>query len=190
MIRQRPEHLLADHVAAGVQARPFVRHELIDGTRLPQVAMREIGARHAATLAPLTLAALTPCPSPGEGGDVGIELQNDLVAVVGETDLLDGLAGNRNRLSYPPVLGVIRVRDGLRCGRPRSRSPSRQPSDPTLPGVVGHRDGCDSDALGAIALGVIRVRVSAVAQGLVVRANHVAQGGRIAVGVPGVGYSR
>jgi hypothetical protein len=68
----------------------FVGHELVHGVWLPQVTMGKIGGGYGAALTLAT--ALTLPLSRRERGRGVVELQHDLIAIVGETDFAVNLA--------------------------------------------------------------------------------------------------
>jgi len=176
-ISERPKHFIA-YDAAAVQVRPFVGHQLIHGVGLPEVAVRKTGTRHRTTA-------------------VLLELQDDLVAVVGEADLMLRAIGV-DVLANPPVLDIIQVIHNLR----RIAAEDRPVGDfgqaiPVIPGVlrdvrvagVEHAVVVGVDELGGpVAFGIIRVRVGAVRNQPIVSAGYVgAAVGRLAVAVGVIG---
>jgi hypothetical protein len=62
----------------------LIRHQLIHGVRLPEVTVGEVGNGQGRNL---IRAALTPSPSPACGrGEISLELQHDLIAIVDKAD--------------------------------------------------------------------------------------------------------
>ena len=90
----------------------LIGHKLIHSIRLPEVTVGEVGSGQTLTL---TRIALTPCP-PGSGGEIAIELQDDLISIVDEASQVIDLAVTVrvDRLANPTILDVVEIVDDLR----------------------------------------------------------------------------